>query len=145
MSRKTCGRCDQEKSVEGFNWLNRSLGKRQRFCRECMRVARKESYKRHRDKHVGQVVARNNRLRAENSRRVLDYLRENPCVDCGESDPVVLQFDHVRGKKLSSVSKLVNTARSWKCVETEMKKCEVRCANCHMRRTAKQFGWKKLL
>jgi hypothetical protein len=30
--------------------------------------------------------------------------------------------------------------RSWKTVELEIAKCEVRCANCHARKTARELG-----
>jgi hypothetical protein len=41
------------------------------------------------------------------------------------------------------VTLLVRGAYSWKAIEEEISKCEVRCANCHRRRTAKQFNWKR--
>jgi hypothetical protein len=60
--------------------------------------------------------------------------------DCGEGDPVVLDFDHVRGEKLFSVSKGL-TDRSFDTLVAEMAKCEVVCANCHRRRTARRAGF----
>jgi hypothetical protein len=56
-------------------------------------------------------------------------------VDCGESDPIVLEFDHIRGKKVGDVSTLAGQAFSWHKLSAEIAKCEVRCANCHRRRT----------
>ncbi len=77
-----------------------------------------------------------------NRKKLLAYLLEHPCVDCGESDPVVLEFDHVRGEKRFTIARAVSgSTRSWKLIKIEIDKCEVRCANCHVRRTAKQFGW----
>lgn len=71
------------------------------------------------------------------------HLKENRCVDCGESDPIVLQFDHREpSEKSGNVSALISRGNSWSRVLAEIEKCDVRCANCHMRRTAKQFGWK---
>jgi hypothetical protein len=75
---------------------------------------------------------------------VVEYLMEHPCVDCGETDPVVLDFDHVRGDKVENVAHMVDKAYCKSTIETEIAKCEVRCSNCHRRRTAKLFGWKRL-
>lgn len=64
---------------------------------------------------------------------VLDHLRRSPCVDCGEADPVVLEFDHV-GEKRAMVTRLA----VWSSLETlrrEIARCEVRCVNCHRLRT----------
>lgn len=54
-------------------------------------------------------------------------------MDCGEADPVVLDFDHLEDK-LDDVSTIVNNG-TWEAVLAEIKKCEVVCANCHRRRT----------
>ena len=72
-----------------------------------------------------------------------DYLKNHPYVDCGEKDPVILEFDHIRDK-LIAVSGLIRYA-SLNRVRTEIEKCEIRCANCHRRKTAIQFGWYKNL
>jgi len=76
--------------------------------------------------------------------KVIDYLRDHPCVDCGESDHVVLEFDHV-GEKQSGVANMVNDVKKWDDILSEIEKCHVRCANCHKRKTAKQLGyWKQI-
>jgi hypothetical protein len=72
--------------------------------------------------------------------KLYNYLENHPCVDSGENDPVVLEFDHVRGKKISDVSSLGWKLVSWNSLMNEIAKCEIRCANCHRRRTAEQLG-----
>lgn len=68
------------------------------------------------------------------------YLLEHPCVDCGETSPIVLEFDHVRGKKEFNVGEAVSKGRSLRRVIAEVEKCEVRCANCHRHKTYKEAG-----
>ena len=84
-------------------------------------------------------------FRKTKTAKQLEYLLSHPCVDCGEKDPVVLEFDHVRGVKEWNVSLLVRSNSSWKRVLEEIEKCEVVCANCHKRRTAERCpeGWAK--
>lgn len=72
---------------------------------------------------------------------VMNYLQNNGCVDCGEKDPTVLDFDHVRGVKFKNISKMIQDNNSMKRIQEEIAKCEVRCANCHRRKTSKQFQW----
>ena len=65
------------------------------------------------------------------ARQQLEYLKTHPCVDCGEHDPIVLEFDHVRGTKINCVSVGVKDSWSVEKLTEEINKCEVRCANCH--------------
>jgi len=58
----------------------------------------------------------------------------------GESDPVVLEFDHQRDK-VYAISWLVYNKRKIEVLQAEIEKCLVRCANCHRRKTAKDFGF----
>lgn len=80
-------------------------------------------------------VAYNKKIRDERRQYVRDYLESHPCVDCGETDPIVLEFDHVRGDKSANVSRIANNTCSVERLQAEIDKCEVRCANCHRRAT----------
>lgn len=91
--------------------------------------------------HLAKVTARNDRVKQEKRAWLINYLEERPCVDCGESDPVVLEFDHVRGEKKANVSGLMGRRGSLIRLQEEVAKCEVRCANCHRRVTARRGGW----
>jgi len=57
------------------------------------------------------------------------------CKDCGIRDYRVLEYDHVRDTKLYEISYLVNANVSIDLLKTEIRKCEVVCANCHRIRT----------
>ena len=56
----------------------------------------------------------------------------------------VLDFDHI-GRKRELVSALVARGAPWRRIATEIAQCEVRCANCHRRATARRAGWSRLL
>lgn len=85
------------------------------------------------------LQGRKRMLVAERIDFLVAYLREHPCTDCGEADPIVLEFDHLRDKKFGIAAGLRD--REWQSVLDEMAKCEVVCANCHRRRTAKRGGF----
>tara|TARA_Y100001001_G_scaffold163782_1_gene193805 strand:+ start:5619 stop:5984 length:366 start_codon:yes stop_codon:yes gene_type:complete len=69
---------------------------------------------------------------------IWDHKKNNPCVDCGEDDPIVLDFDHVRGEKKFTMARATSLYRSLKKVKEEIAKCEIRCANCHRKVTHKR-------
>ena len=81
-------------------------------------------------------------VRERNTALLLDYLLEHPCPDCGESNPLVLEFDHVRGSKTKDISSMIQPKWSWKVIEAEISKCVVRCANCHRLKTAYEQNWR---
>jgi hypothetical protein len=59
------------------------------------------------------------------------YLQTHPCIDCREANTIMLEFDHIRGKKKFSMAQAVRNHYSIQAVKQEIKKCVVRCANCH--------------
>jgi hypothetical protein len=73
---------------------------------------------------------------------VSTYFSLHPCVDCGESHPATLDFDHVRGEKFANVSVLIRRGQTLKVIQREVEKCDVRCSNCHRKRTSKLNGWR---
>jgi hypothetical protein len=141
---KQCSRCEQSKPIEEFPWKHRARGVRRAWCRSCARAyaqahyqANKRYYKA--KAHKSRVVDRK-RVRG----LVVAYLASHPCIDCGEDDTAVLEFDHRDPLlKRSPVSTLATSA-GWKNVLREIEKCDVRCANCHRQKTALEFGWTRI-
>lgn len=60
------------------------------------------------------------------------------CIECGESRIPALQFDHFRDKKENVSCMLYHSVDA---LLEEIKKCEIRCANCHAVKTAEEQGW----
>lgn len=74
-----------------------------------------------------------------NTDRVRALLNGKCCVDCGNDRTIVLEFDHVKGKKVASISQM--TERPWKLILREVAKCVPRCVNCHRKKTYKERGF----
>lgn len=136
--KRICYACKVEKDLE-TNFYTHPYGKGgyQGKCKKCILAERKDQYAKNPELKKQQVKE----LRQRNQQFIWDFYSTHPCVDCGENDPIVLELDHVRGKKLAGVSQLVHNTRSLKVIEDEIAKCEVVCANCHRRRTADTQGW----
>lgn len=62
---------------------------------------------------------------------VTEYLKIHPCVDCGNADIRVLEFDHINNDKEENISHTVRNAWALDRLTAEIAKCEVRCCNCH--------------
>jgi hypothetical protein len=101
----------------------------------------------HKADHMAGVARRNKAYRVQTQERLAAYLAEHPCVDCGDDDIRCLEFDHRDpGLKVAPISVLLQRGRSWRTIAAEIEKCDVRCANCHRRRTADQFStWRHRL
>jgi hypothetical protein len=73
--------------------------------------------------------------------KLLNFLAESKCTDCGENDFRVLDFDHTdQTKKFKSISDMRSGHYSWQSISVEISKCKIRCANCHRRKSYKQLG-----
>ena len=69
-------------------------------------------------------------------RRLVDVLKSAPCTDCGGTfHPECMDFDHITGEKIESVSVMVSKSYSLAKVQEEIDKCQLVCANCHRLRT----------
>ena len=73
----------------------------------------------------------------------LEFLRTG-CVDCGNADIRVQEFDHLpEHEKRFGISRAIRGSVSTEKLIEEIKKCEVVCANCHVIRTReRQNDWR---
>ena len=106
---------------------------------------RREASRRHYAKHREKVIAKakqNSKIAKDRVRAYIKaHLEANPCVDCGEADIVVLEFDHINDDKHFSISDATRLGYGMPKIKAEIAKCEVRCANCHRKKTYERGGW----
>lgn len=140
-----CSMCDAWKPIEDFPYKDRRRGTRRSYCRGCCLSYGREHYRRNRSAYLRR--ARRRRLRDREACQLFayDHLLAHPCVDCGECDPVVLDFDHI--DPLTKKREVAWFIRRQDLVglAAEIAKCEVRCANDHRRKTARDLGYARWL
>lgn len=135
---KKCPKCGEEKPLDDFAKNSSKKDGRQANCRMCKKASDARYHAQNREAQK----ERNAKNRETAQAFVYDYLLLHPCVDCGESDPIILEFDHLDPLvKDGHLSSMTNNTTSVRTLLKEIDKCEVRCANCHRRKTAKERNY----
>src|SRR5438270_354223 len=91
---RTCTSCGRTLDLAQFNLRNLSSGRRRWDCKQCSRRYHREHYANNKQYYSDKARARHPRERDSLRALVLEYLLAHPCVECGEGDPTVLEFDH---------------------------------------------------
>jgi len=71
---------------------------RDNMCRGCRSAYGKAHYEANKPRYIRNAARVKKATRLKRIWHMLDYLEKHPCIDCGEWDPVVLEFDHLRDK-----------------------------------------------
>jgi hypothetical protein len=136
---RLCGRCEHLKPQSDFAWRRKAIGQRDNYCKSCRAAYKREHYSKHRARYIANARDRKNEAAASGAAKLVAFFREHPCADCGESDPLVLEFDHLRDKSFTIGQSIRD--RNWQAILDEIAKCDVVCANCHRRRTSLRAGF----
>ena len=138
---KTCSKCGEQLDASYFYKDKRT---KSGLYSKCITCQKQYMAKYHQD-NKPKIQKQYKKIRLVNKRKrqlfVLKYLQDHHCIDCGETDPIVLEFDHARGKKIASISHMIAQTYSEENIMREIEKCDVRCSNCHKRITAKLYDW----
>jgi len=136
---KTCARCKEQKPFDQFN--KKTKTRLQSFCKPCNREYQREHYLNNKEVYA----AKRDRWKKNFKNEAYTFLTEmakNGCVKCGEKDYACLQFHHIHPEtKVAPVSRLIGDSRSLVTIKEEVTKCDVLCANCHMKLHAKEQNW----
>ena len=134
---KQCKNCLESKPLDKFQKRAKNKDGYTNMCKVCKRAYDNAHYKANPERR--QYIRRNSDKRIRIVREwLMDYLKSHPCVDCGNDEIVVLEFDH-RGDKEANLSDLMKRG-NLSTVQLEVAKCDIRCANCHRRKTARDYG-----
>ena len=121
---KVCTDCNIKKHVSEYYYNKHRKNKIRPQCKECSKLRANKNPRKYSED------------RAELKRNyIFSHFLKNPCIDCGEADPLVLEFDHVRGTKVDSIGCMLRDGRTLDTIKAEINKCDVVCANCHRKRT----------
>lgn len=140
---RKCSKCGKLLPESKFNWKIYKI-RRQYHCQECSRAYIREHYKRNKKYYKDKAKKRTNLLLKEGHKIIAKYLLFHPCVDCGEKNILLLEFDHRdRSVKDNDVSRIIKSRGSIEKLIEEIQKCDIRCANCHRRKTEiENKSWK---
>jgi hypothetical protein len=122
--KKTCKDCGLEKSLSHFYASPRANGVTYyaSYCKTCA---------------IERSRINENATKEENYLKLWLYFQHNPCVDCGETNPLKLSLDH-RDTKNHDVSNMMK--KKWRHIERELALTDTRCHNCHAVKTHASLG-----
>ena len=126
---KNCGRIQPEDQFKSRIARRQTLTKLCQICRQSMTLC-----------HV-KPTSTQGMCRA----RWEEWKANNPCVVCGESDPQLIEADHLRDKVHQC-----STHGYWAChggvpaLTNELTKCQSLCIRCHRLKTKREGGIQKI-
>lgn len=110
---------------------------------DARRAYARKHYRANKSVYMQRARAHTGKVRAIVRQALVDHLLVHPCIDCGEADIIVLEFDHrPSSEKSFNIADAVARGYSLETTLAEMAKCDVRCANCHRRETYRRLGHK---
>lgn len=128
---KKCGRCRKVLSVESFASNKSRPDGRAQHCTPCKAAYQAAWYQKNKESHYRKTRIHHKRYLSDR-KAFLDQIKaESGCVDCGIKNPIVLDFDHIGGTKSYNISRGRAMGLSKASLLIEIRKCQVRCANCH--------------
>lgn len=135
---KFCPKCNEDKLFTEFHKKSKSRDGLQYICISCRKEMNADYYKATPEKDEARHNSRQIRKQLVASR--IEPLLSAGCTDCHECfPPESMDFDHVRGEKITDISSLGSSSypvhEMLNLLEEELSKCEAVCANCHRIRT----------
>lgn len=120
---KTCNKCNENREDDDFFFKIKSKNRRKNICRFCERVYKVAYYNRNKEEYKLKNKKQWDSLKA--------LIQENktPCIVCGESEKICLDYHHL-GNKDFTLSQGHKTG-SIKKIREEIAKCIILCSNCH--------------
>ena len=135
---KTCSRCGESKVLDEFNKNKSKPDGLSHHCKDCRKYYNVKYYEGTKVKYKPSRDAARNACKKRNRDWLKQYLQIHSCVDCGNTDIRVLEFDHRGDDKVCDVSRLM--ASGLDKLKAEVLKCDVRCKNCHAIKTYERLG-----
>ena len=109
---------------------------KQTVCKDCKKKSDKKYYQDNKPQMRESIARSRSDRNKKNQALMIEYLDGRNCVECGERDVRVLEFDHrERSEKKSNISTLMSDVCSWDRILEEIALCDILCANCHRIKT----------
>lgn len=140
MDTKICNECKRNLPIEQFELEHtKKYGDiRRGTCRECRAKYRKKWRQENPELYRAQATRHQDRQS--------EWLKEmkTPCIICGESEPVAIDFHHINPEeKEFTIGKHRGKNRAW--LSQEISKCVCLCSNCHRKVHAGLINLQKYL
>ena len=124
--KRKCGSCKKIKLLKSYQERYYASGNHgyDSSCKPCVSIRQ-------------QITGRNRNREAREL--VFNYLLKHPCIDCGETNVLALEFDHIHSKKFD-IGNALNNNVMIDLIKAEIKKCVIRCSSCHRIKTHKELN-----
>ena len=142
MKGKTCCACKETKPESEYSFKYRERGIRTTKCRACTNKYSQKHYEKNKEVYIARAIKHNKRYIKQKKEFIMELKMSNPCLGCGETNPTVLEFDHINPKdKKGNIATMIRGGYSVGTILKEALKCQILCANCHRKKTAKDYKY----